>query len=450
MGAARLSHDARVLLLALVAGLPGAAAALWLVWTGSFAPKVEWTVTAAVLASWLGLSLAVRAQVVRALHTLSNLLSALREGDFSIRGRHAGGGDALGAALSEINALGETLRAQRLGAVEATALLRKVMDEIDVSVLAFDGNRRLQLVNRAGERLLGRPVDSLLGRSAEQLALGELLEGETPRTVEALFPGAAGQWELRRRAFRQDGHPHELVVLTDLRRALREEERLAWRRLIRVLGHEINNSLAPIRSIAANLRDLAARDPAPDDWREDLSSGLRVIERRSEALGRFMESYARLAKLPPPEPGPVDVGAWVRRVVELEKRKPVSIDPGPELEIRADGDQLDQLLINLVRNAVDAAAETDGGVRVTWLANSGFLELRVLDEGPGIADTANLFVPFFTTKPGGSGVGLALCRQIAEAHHGHVTLHNRDDGRGCVARLRLPLTDARGPGPAVS
>ncbi len=434
-----LAHDAKVLLLALLAGLPGVAASLVLVWTGALAPKIEWTVTAVVAASWLGLSLALREQVVRSLHTISSLLAALREGDFSIRGRLAGGGDALGTAVAEINALGRTLRQQRLGAVEATALLREVMHEIDVSVLAFDANHRLQLVNRAGERLLGQPADRLLGRSAGELSLGGLLDGDAARTVEAVFPGGSGQWELRRSSFRRDGHPLELVVLTDLHRALREEERLAWKRLIRVLGHEINNSLAPIRSIAVNLRALATRDPPPPDWKDDLASGLGVIERRSDALGRFMESYARLARLPPPQLRTVDVGTWVRRVVELEKRAPVSIEPGPELAIEADGDQLEQLLINLVRNAVDAAAETRGGVRVEWVASNDLLEVRVLDEGPGIAETANLFVPFFTTKPNGSGIGLALSRQIAEAHRGHLTLQNREDRRGCLARLRLPL-----------
>lgn len=237
-----------------------------------------------------------------------------------------------------------------------------------------------------------------------------------------------------------------MVVLADLQRALREEERLAWKRLIRVLGHEINNSLAPIRSIAAHLQAVANRNsfPAdwPADWKEDFARGLSVIERRADALGRFMESYARLAKLPPPRLQPVDVGAWVRRVLELEGRAKIELEPGPDLAIQADGDQLDQLLINLVRNAVDAAEETGGGVRVEWFAKHGLLELVVSDEGPGISETANLFVPFFTTKPKGTGIGLALCRQIAEAHRGHLTLHNRGDRRGCVARLRLPL-----PGP---
>jgi signal transduction histidine kinase len=257
--------------------------------------------------------------------------------------------------------------------------------------------------------------------------------------VDATFPGGHGQWELRRGAFRQGGMPHELVVLTDLQRALREEERQAWQRLVRVLGHEINNSLAPIRSIAGNLQDALRRSPRPSEWEDDMARGLGIIERRSEALGRFMTAYARLAKLPPPRLAVVDVNAWVRRVAELEKRLPVEVVPGPDMAVQGDGDQLDQLLINLVRNGVDAALETGGRVAATWRRLPGQLEVVVSDEGPGLADTHNLFVPFFTTKPDGSGIGLPLSRQIAEAHRGTLQIVNRTDRSGCQARLRLPL-----------
>jgi nitrogen fixation/metabolism regulation signal transduction histidine kinase len=435
----RLGHDARVFALALAGGLPAVAIALALVFTGDHTPKVEWTVAVFVVVTWLGFGSAVREQVVRPLQTLSNLLAALREGDFSIRGRRIKAGDALGTAFDEVNALGETLRQQRLGAMEASALLAKVMADIDVAVFAFDVQGRLQLVNRAGERLLGLPAARLHGQSAAALGIQGWLGGETPRTLELALPGGEGQWEIRRGAFRQGGLPRELVMLTDLRRALREEERLAWQRLVRVLGHEINNSLTPIRSIAANMQDTLRRQPRPADWEDDLGRGLAVVERRAESLGRFMTSYARLARLPPPRLGPVDVGAWVRRVVELEKRIAIVLAPGPELTIPGDGDQLDQLLINLVKNGVDAALETGGRVQVGWRRGLGQVEVTVLDEGPGIADASNLFVPFFTTKPSGSGIGLVLSRQIAEAHRGTLELANRRDRSGCEARLKLPM-----------
>jgi signal transduction histidine kinase len=363
----------------------------------------------------------------------------LREGDYSIRARGARGEDALAEVAREVNALGETLREQRLGALEATALLRRVMEEIDVAIFAFDDGQRLRVINRAGVRLLGRPAERLHGATANDLGLGDCLEGDPARTVQINFPGGVGRWGLRRSTFRAGGLPHQLVVLSDLSRVLREEERAAWQRLIRVLGHELNNSLAPIRSVADSLNALLRRQPRPADWEEDARSGLAVIAARAESLNRFMNAYARLARLPAPCPGPVNVAEWVRRGAGLETRLSVHVRAGPELSIRGDGDQLEQLLINLVRNAADAALETGGAVQVSWAKNGAYLEVRVEDEGPGLPSSANLFVPFFTTKPNGSGIGLVLSRQIAEAHGGSLTLENRSGHRGCMARLRLPL-----------
>src|SRR5436189_2916854 len=291
------------------------------------------------------------------------MLGALRERDFSMRARGSNPADALGLLLLELNGLGEDLRAQRLGALEATALLRRVMEEIDVAVFAFDESHALRLVNRGGAVLLGRPAEQLLGKDAAELGLADSLAGDTPRVLEIAFPGrpGLGRWELRRGTFRQGGLPHQLLVLADVSRALSEEERQAWQRLIRVLSHELNNPLAPIKSIAESLRGFVERTPAATEWRADLLNGLSVIASRSESLSRLMAAYARLARLPPPRIEAVAVDEWVRRVVALETRLPVSVRPGPPLTIRADGGQLDQLLIKLVRNAVDATLEAGGG-----------------------------------------------------------------------------------------
>jgi PAS domain S-box-containing protein len=333
------------------------------------------------------------------------------------------------------------LKEQRLGALEASALFRRLMEEIDVAVFAFDSAGELRVANRAGERLLAQPSERILGRTAEYLGLAPCLKGDTPRIVELALSGTGGgRWELRRRSFRQGGLPLELVMLTDLSRVLRSEERQVWQRLVRVLSHEINNSLAPIKSVAGTLTQLLDRTPRPPDYEEDLRTGLSVVAARADSLGRFMASYARLAKLPPPTPSQVDVQAWVTRVAQLETRLPVRVTPGPPLTIEADPDQLEQVLINLVTNAVEAALETGGGVEVTWGIGSGngSVEVRVLDEGPGLGSTANVFVPFFTTKPSGSGIGLVFSRQVVEAHGGVLTLANRTDRRGCEARISLP------------
>ncbi len=415
--------------------------ALVLLWLGDFAGQVQWTLTVLLVSAWVGLMFALREQVIRPLGTLANMLAALREGDFSIRARVLDATDPLSLVYHEVNALEETLRNQRLGAVEATETLRKVLEEIDVAVFAFDQEGKLRLVNRAGERLLGQPVDRLIGRRAEDLRLDGALTGIAPRTVEVSFPGGTGRWELRRSVVRQEGYRLQLIALSDLSRALREEERQAWKRIIRVLSHEINNSLTPIKSISGSLQALVARHELPADLGEDAERGLTIISNRAESLGRFMASYTRLARLPPPELGPVDVEALVQRVADLETRLEVEVVSGPSLSIQADQDQLEQALINLVRNAVDATLEAGrgGGVSIRWLSRNGRLHVLVEDEGPGLADTGNLFVPFYTTKPGGSGIGLVLSRQIVEAHGGTLVLEGRGAHLGARARLVLPL-----------
>jgi nitrogen fixation/metabolism regulation signal transduction histidine kinase len=411
-----------------------------LLWTGDHDPSTRWSLAILIVLAWLGFAFAVRASVVHPLQTLSNMQSALREGDFSFRVRGANSGDALGELMYEVNTLSEMLRAQRLGAMEANALLTVVMNEIEVAVFAFDGERRVRLVNRAGERLMAQNAERLLGRTAEELGLLECLEGESARTLEKSFPGQSGRWGFRRSVFRQEGRPHYLIVLADLSRALREEERQAWQRLVRVLGHELNNSLAPICSIAASLEDSMRREARPSDWEDDMRRGLRVIAERSDALSRFMRDYSRLTRLPKPQLRATELGSLIRATAGLETRALVAVDRGPEMILNIDSDQIQQALINLIRNAVDASLEQRGGVKVGWTKNGSWINVFVQDEGPGIANPANLFVPFFTTKQGGSGIGLALSRQIAEAHGGTLSLRNRDEGKGCEAIIQLPLT----------
>jgi nitrogen fixation/metabolism regulation signal transduction histidine kinase len=441
----RLPFESRLTLLTLLCGLPAVLLCALLLWYDGYSGRVQWTVDLLLVIAWLGVAFNLKQRVIRPLQTLSNILGALREGDYSIRGRRALSGDALGEVMLEVNELGQTLRGQRLGALEATALLRTVMAEIDLAVFAFDSEERLRLINRAGERLLAQPSARLLGRTGKELGLADCLEqgpDEGTQIMQMIFPGGVGRWGVRRSVFREGGVPHQLLVLTDLSQTLREEERTAWQRLLRVLGHELNNSLAPIKSVATSLADLLGREPQPVDLREDLQRGLEVISSRADSLARFVESYSKLARLPQPRFEPLNVGELVQRVASLETRLPVTVSAGPEApEVIVQGDraQLEQLLINLVRNAVDAALETGGRVEIGWGRNHGQLEMWVSDEGPGLANTANLFVPFFTTKAEGSGIGLVLSRQIAEAHGGTLSLENRLTFRGCEARLRLPL-----------
>jgi two-component system, NtrC family, nitrogen regulation sensor histidine kinase NtrY len=431
------TFERRLALGALLATVPGLALAAVLAWRALPPGAFRWTLIGGAFAISVMVIARLRSRMVLRLKTLSNLVSALREGDYSVRGRDADRDDPLGEVAWEVNALGDQLRSGRLGELEASALLGQVLEEIDVAIFAFDGTGLLRLLNRAGARLLQRAPSQLVGRDAESLGMAGLLEGETPRRVDGGFGGQGGPYELRRSQFRREGLPHTLVVLADLRRVVREEERAAWQRIVRVLSHEINNSLAPIQSIAASLQAVLGRGD-PSEWLEDVRSGLTVVARRSEALSRFLAAYARLAKLPPPILAPVNVPALVQRVTALDRTRGVRVQPGPPAWIRGDADQLEQLLINLLKNAVEAASETGGGVTIGWEEAPGEVELVVSDEGPGLLDSRNLFVPFYTTKPEGSGIGLVLCRQIAEAHRGTLSLRNAEGRRGCDARLRLP------------
>jgi PAS domain S-box-containing protein len=444
------SLEASVTLMVLVGGFPAAAILMIIIWSPT-APELEaaglwwiggevrWTLTVLVLASYLGATAAAHQMIVRSLQVVSNLLGALREGDYSIRGTGAKSGSSVGLVMNEVNDLGHTLQRQRAEAVESTALLTHVMEEIDVAVFAFDPDHRLLVVNRAGERMAGKQAAQLIGQPAADLGFTPFLSGETRQMVDRLFKNRHGRYEVRRAVFYRDGRPHHLVVVADLSQALREEEKLAWQRIVRVLSHEINNSLTPIKSLAHSLRRIIERAPAfPRS--DEVQQGLSLVEERSGALGRFLRAYAQLARLPKPQPRRIHVAPLVTRIAELEKRLRVSIRPSDDVPLLADQDQLEQALINIVRNAVDASLETGGGVTMAWKTSGPLLEIQVEDEGRGLSDTANLFVPFFTTKPNGSGIGLALSRQIAEAHGGSISLENRADTSGCRATVRLPLS----------
>jgi len=316
----RLSYEGKIAWLTFGAVAPASVVALALLWFGDYSAKLQWTLTMVIVGCFAVFISSMREHMVRPLQTMSNLLAALREGDYSIRARGAREGSALGEVLLEINSLGETLRQQRLGAFEATALLRTIMSEIDVAIFTFDPERRLRLVNRAGEALLAQPMDKLLSKTAEELGLNHCFHADQDEPLTLNFPGASGRWGIRRSTFREQGLPHELLVLTDLSRTLREEERRAWQRLVRVLGHEMNNSLAPIKSLAASLESLLRRDPLPPDWKDDASAGLNSIASRADSLSRFLQAYTRLTKLPPPQKQDVDLARLVQRVVDLEPR----------------------------------------------------------------------------------------------------------------------------------
>lgn len=449
--ARRISFERGLRLWLYLLGLP----TLILCWVVMQRHSVEATMQVLILlgvvAGWAFAISVLMDQITRPLQTLANVVAALREDDYSFRARGGRRNDALGDLALEVNALAGTLQGRRAGALEAMALVERVMRSMQSPVLAFDPDGRLQLLNAAAESAFTLRAQTALGRSATQLKLDELLGTGDGDVISLGMAQQAGRWVVKRTSFRLSGVPHTLLVLSDVSAALREEERLAWERLIRVLGHEINNSLTPIKSIAGSLR--CRLDALPGSsarvWDEsgDFKRGLEVIENRSESLNRFLQAYRQLMGLPAPKLGHVSLSALVERVARLETRVAVVVASTFDVVLQVDADHIEQALINLVRNAAEATLSPDAvsgasQVEMSWETTATEVTISIRDHGPGLTNESNLFVPFYTTKPGGTGIGLVLAQQIAQAHRGSVQLANRTDGSiGCKAELRLPLPD---------
>lgn len=435
----RRLYERRIRLMSMLLAFPGAAVATVFLLLQPWSSELRYTAVGALWLATLIIELYLHEQVIRPLQTLANVVASLREEDYSFRARGASTDDALGELALEVNALADTLATSHTGMAEAAELLRRVVEEIDSPLFTFDPANRLKLVNAAGASLLQSAPENLIGRSAEEIGLEPYLKCSTAVTTPNPLGGGA-RWMVRRRSFREKGVPHTLVVLSDVSRALREEERVAWQRLVRVLGHELNNSLTPIKSIAGTLLQRVESVELSADDRRDFQKGLGIVEARAASLNRFLQAYRQLAQIPSPVLKKLPLRTLLERIAALETRLRVEVRRGPEMEISVDPDLFEQMLINLVRNAADAALEaTPHSPRVSICWRTDPFVLEVVDNGLGLLNQENAFVPFYTTKAGGSGIGLVLSRQIAEAHGGTLTLVNRNGDGGCIARLVLPI-----------
>lgn len=416
----------------------GAAPAVALIVVVALLPVPVWAAAAAAGGALLAAAACATLILKRAgrgFERIAGLIHGVRDGEYGLRSRPERG--SFGRTLAAVNTLAADLAGMQRAGIESDALLGKLLSGLDLALFVFDPGDRVIGANPAAGRLLGYPAEALSGRHADELGLAGWLAAPVPLRESRHFPGGDGPWEIRVARFRRGGRPHRLLVVTDLSQALREEERRAWRGLIRVLAHETSNSLGPIQSTADTLARRLGKADLDEVTRAAVLSGLDLVERRSKSLSEFIHRYADLARLPAPQPRTVDLAQLLNRIASLERRLVVAT-AGPEhVTVEADPTQLEQALINLVKNAVDAALEIGGGVQMRWSEHAEGTLIEIIDEGPGLPDSENLFVPFFTTKPGGSGIGLVLARQIVDAHGGSLSLANREDGRGTVARLRI-------------
>lgn len=381
--------------------------------------------------------------------SLHNLLEALVEGNYSFRGLVRGGNGALAELVDTINALAQTLQKQKLQSEESLLLLKKVVDQIDVAIIAWDRDDAIQLINPAARELLGFQESS--GASLENpveaskvLAPFRAMKiGETQ--VQGLaFGNRRGRFRVHMEEFIAEGNRHRLLFLTDVSNILRREEKKAWLNLIRVLSHEINNSLAPLASLSDSLKRQVAKREQDAELAGELTEGMSIISKRAEALAGFVQSYHRISKLPDPQKTPTDLKQLLDRLARLFPEENIRL-AGPALHLRLDTAQIEQALINLLKNAIEAnQAEADvggarEGVAVRWHQDNAKAVIQIMDRGSGVSDPENLFTPFYTTKARGSGIGLVLSQQIIEAHDGHLTLANREDGRGCIVTIEIPM-----------
>lgn len=435
----RARYEWRAIILATLAAVPFAVLALFSV--VGLQPEADAGLAWFVIAGffwWMAIR-RLRHSIAYPLRTVATLLEALREGDYLLRGRLDAPEDALGEVVREVNLLRDTLHRQRAQVLETLALLRKVIETADMVVFTFGAEQNLTMVNAAGRKLLGLDKldeDQFKKLGAAELGLTEFLDTPGPFICEREFAGGSRRWEVRQRTFIQNNQTHHLLILSDLSRALREEERLAWQRLIRVLSHEINNSLVPIQSLTEMMESRLQKAEIPASVSAELHEAIDLIANRSDSLQRFISGYSLLARLPQPDIQHVNLTELAQRVAALQDVGHVRCH-GQQLSIEADPVQLEQLLINLVKNGLEAADEAAGRVDLSWRKHGNEILIEVTDNGPGLPSSDNIFVPFFTTKPKGSGIGLVLCRRIAEAHGGQLTLSNHPKG-GCQATLRLP------------
>ena len=387
---------------------------------------------------------AIWQQVIFQLRTSTNLVEAMTSGDYGLRANNKGVDGALSDFNQLLNKLAQRLAEQSLITREKQILLTKITDQIDVAVVAVDQERNLTLMNPAAERLFKKRFDELEGWPIKTLGLQNVMTEALNKVTEFEINKDKRKVYVRTDTYFELGEKHHIIFITDIQHLLRDEERLAWQRLLRVLSHEINNSLAPIASISETLtQSFKSEDeskPLSQDSRENLFEGLSVITERAHSLNHFIQDYQKLTRLPLPNKSEFSLRPFMQSICQLFEKSEFNV-PDQDMKVFGDPEQLQQVFVNLFKNAQEANLannQTSSSIKLEWYARSDNVVIEVCDQGTGINNEDNLFVPFYTTKKQGSGIGLTLSRQIALNHGGDLNLMNKLQGPGAQAIFTLP------------
>jgi nitrogen fixation/metabolism regulation signal transduction histidine kinase len=433
---AQASFSQKIFTLALFASLPSYLCALIFLWNIEYSNYAKTLLTTLLTLSVFGFAWLIKQQLKFQFQTLSNLVEAVRGGDYTLRGKQRSVDDPLAELTGQINLLSSSLSDQRIASEEAYRLLDKTIAHINVAIFAFDANQKVKLVNPAAGRLFACEFQQLFGQSAANLSLIDFLSGEQSQLIEYAFPGGSGRWQVRLDSYQDKGIQGKLLFITDLKTVLREEELKAWKNLIKVISHEVNNSLYPIHSISQTLNKIVASSALEEDYQNDITEGLAVIGERANNLTDFIKRYAKVAKLPEPNKQIFTMERLLAHTAIIPANvNDIIIDDASYqlMELYADQSMMEQVLINLLKNALEAGAP----VVLSWGEDDKCQWVHIVDHGTGITNPANLFVPFYSTKNTGSGIGLVLCQQILDKHNGAITIENRAEG-GCLASIKLP------------
>jgi len=436
MAIGQTNFSQKVFSLVLAAALPSYFCAMIFLWNIDYSSYAKTLLTTLLSLNVFGFAWLIKKQLKFQFQTLSNLVEAVRGGDFTLRGKQRSLEDPLAELTGQINLLSSSLSEQRIASEEAYRLLDKTIAHINVAIFAFDTNNKIKLANPAAGRLYSCDFLQLLGQSADMLGLTAFFTDEQTQLLEHTFPGGSGRWQIRLDSYRDKGIQGKLLFITDLKTVLRDEELKAWKNLIKVISHEVNNSLYPISSMSQTLNKLVNRQPLADDWQEDISEGLSVIGERANNLTDFIKRYAKVAKLPEPNKQLFSMAQLLAHIPIIPANKTdIVIDDNSDqlMALYADQSMFEQVIINLLKNALEAGAP----VGLSWGEDQHSQWLNITDQGAGIENPANLFVPFYSTKPEGSGIGLVLCQQILDKHQGSITIENRTQG-GCIVNIYLP------------